>query len=217
MIGLYGGALAAAFAGSPHCVGMCGPLAVAASDQPGPSAAYHAGRLTTYAVLGGVAGALGHSLPGPSWVGSMLAALLLVGFSASLAGWLPEPKLKIPGLGRAGALLAKRSGVAAKLAFGMVNGLLPCGLVYAALAVPIAMAHPLHGAAAMALFGLGTVPALVVASVGLRRVLDRSLWRRRALAVLVLVSGLASLGYREGLFHEATAAEVNSEVPPCHR
>ena len=217
MIGLYGGALAAALAGSPHCVGMCGPLAVAASDRPGPSVAYHLGRISTYATLGAVAGAFGHSLPGPSWVGTALAAVLLVGFSLSLAGWLPEPRIRIPGLGKAGAALRYRSGALATFAFGLVNGLLPCGLVYAALAVPVAMAHPLHGAAAMALFGVGTVPALVVASVGLRRVLDRSLWRRRALAALVLVSGLASLGYREGLFHEASAADVNSEVPACHR
>jgi len=217
MIGLYGGALAAALAGTPHCVGMCGPLAVAAGDRRGPAAAYHVGRLTTYGLLGGVAGAVGHALPGPSWIGSAVAAVLLVGFSLSLAGWLPEPRLRVPGLGRAGHVLAHRSSVLATFAFGLVNGLLPCGLVYAVLAVPIAMGHPIHGAAAMVLFGLGTMPALVVATFGLRRVLDRSMWRRRALAALVLVSGLASLGYREGLFIDTASAEVDSEVPPCHR
>ncbi len=215
MTPLFASVLVAALVGSPHCVGMCGSLACAASGGASDMVAYHTGRIATYAALGALSGALGQSLPGPPWVGSLVAAALLVGFAASLAGILPDWKPSIPGLGVAGARLARRSGWSARAAFGVVNGLLPCGLVYATLAVPVALADPWAGAAAMTLFGVGTVPALLVAAWGLRRALAHHRWSRRALAAAVLVSGLASLAHREGLFSSAGASPATEQ--PCHR
>ena len=55
---------------------------------------------------------------------------------------------------------------------GLANGLLPCGLVYAALSIPVVMADPAAGAAAMVAFGMGTVPALAAVTLGLRQVLE---------------------------------------------
>ena len=205
-------AVVAALAGSPHCVGMCGALACAAGERPSDQVPYHLGRIGTYAALGAVSGALGSAVPGPSWVPTTLAAVLLVGFALALAGVLPEPKVALPGLSRAGAVLAGRTGPLSRLLFGAVNGLLPCGLVYATLAIPVAAADPWVGAAAMASFGLATVPALAVATLGLRKVLARSLAARRVLAAVVLVAGLGSLAYREGLL-----TETDGDVPPCHQ
>lgn len=207
-------ALVAAVAGSPHCVGMCGSLACAAGDRPRDLVPYHLGRIGTYAALGAISGAAGKAVPGPAWVGTAIAATLLIGFAAALAGLVPEPKVALPGLSRAGAALAGRSGPAARFGFGVVNGLLPCGLVYATLAIPVAAADPVTGAAVMAVFGLGTVPALLVAALGLRKVLARSLAARRVLAAVVLVTGLGTLSFRAGLFSDPGA---DPDVPPCHQ
>ena len=82
---------------------------------------------------------------------------------AELAG-LPVPKPKaIPGLSRAMAWVARGDSSLNALLFGGLTGLIPCGLVYSALAIPVAAGDPLTGALAMVAFGLGTVPLLWLA------------------------------------------------------
>jgi hypothetical protein len=205
------GALLAGLAGSPHCVLMCGPFAAACARPAAGLAAWHGGRLAGYAALGAIAGAAGAVLPGPAWLPSLLAALFLAWFAATLAGLAPEPRFVLPGFAAAGRLLREGRGPAARFAFGVVNGFIPCGLVYSALSIPVALARPLPGAAAMLAFGLGTLPALSVAAIGFRRVTPASLTARRVLAVLVLAAGLWSIGWRAGWMgtthhHEAPAA-----------
>ncbi len=196
----------AAFAGAPHCLGMCGPLAAAASSERG-WVPYHAGRLITYAGLGGLAGAFGSAIPGPPWVITAVSAVFLVGFAASLAGWLPEPKFAIPGVVKAGSALLKRRGPLSRLGFGMVNGLLPCGLLYGTLAVPISTGSAVQGMGLMALFGVLTALPLSAAALG-GRVLLQKRPARLVLAALVLVTGLSGLAGRGGWFVE--------EPAPCH-
>lgn len=191
-------ALLAGLVGAPHCLGMCGALACAAGQSVSQQVPYHLGRIATYAGLGAASGAMGHLVPGPPWVGSAIAAVLLVAFSLSLGGWLPAPKPSLPLIGPVGARLAQQSGVLSRLAFGVVNGLMPCGLVYAALAIPVASEDPAAGALAMTAFGVATLPALIAATVGFRTLLTQSVWIRRALALVVLATGLATIGWREG-------------------
>lgn len=192
--------LAAAFAagllGSLHCIGMCGGFAASCSRIPGGVTAWHLGRIATYALLGAIAGTVGRFLPGPAWLPAALAALLLVWFALGLAGLVPEPRLPLPGLARAGARAVNSTSPLAQLLFGVVNGFLPCGLVYSALGIPVALAHPVPGALAMVAFGLGTVPALSFAAAGLRRIVLTSLPRRRLVALLVLLSGLWAIWMR---------------------
>lgn len=183
--------------GTPHCLGMCGGFATAAARSIGESVAWHAGKLSTYMVLGALVGGLGGAIPGPGWIGTLLAAILLVWFSLALGGWVPEPTLKIPGLGRLGAATAGRSGIPARFAFGLVNGLLPCGLLYAALGMTVSAGGAVEGALTMGVFGLGTVPGLAAAAWGLRKLLARKPWMRRLLAIGVLLAGLAGLAWRE--------------------
>lgn len=191
-------AFLAGLVGAPHCLGMCGALACAAGERLGDQVPYHVGRIGTYAVLGALSGALGHLIPGPTWVGSLVAGVLLVGFSLSLAGVLPAPKVVLPGLHGVGARLAGRSGGLSRLAFGVVNGLMPCGLLYAALAIPVATEDPLAGASSMLVFGVATLPALVAATVGFRSLMSQSVWVRRLLAGGVLATGLLTIAWREG-------------------
>jgi uncharacterized protein len=182
-------AFVAGLLGSIHCVGMCGAFAVSCSRARGGLAAWHLGRVATYTLLGSVAGAFGRFLPGPAWLPAVIASALLVWFALALAGLVPEPRLLPPGLTRAGSQAAAHPSTATQLLFGIANGFLPCGLVYSALTIPVALASPASGALAMLAFGLGTVPALSAAALGLRRLVMGTLWRRRLFAALVLTAG----------------------------
>jgi hypothetical protein len=75
--------------------------------------------------------------------------------------------------------------------------------VYAALSIPVVLADPVAGAAAMVAFGLGTVPALAAVTLGLRQVLARDRRFRRLLAVGVLAAGLWSIGIRTGVWGQS--------------
>lgn len=190
----------AGFVGSPHCMGMCGGFA-AGCARNGGQVTWHLGRLSTYAALGAVAGATGAILPGPTWVPTLVSSVLLVWFAGALAGVFPEPRVRVPGLTRLASSAGRRSGPAAGYLLGLATGLLPCGLVYAALAVPVASGRPLVGALSMVAFGLGTVPALVALTLGARRWAAGSLLSRRLLAGAVLLFGLLSVGLRQGMLH----------------
>ncbi len=196
MIGLFGGALLAGLLGSPHCVGMCGGFAASAvsAGSRGAAVAWNLGRLTTYVVLGAVSGTLGGLQAGP--VGGVVAALLLVWFSARLAGVVPGLQVHFPRLVAAGASAARRTGIAGRFVLGVITGLLPCGLLWSALAVAVAGGSPAVGALAMAAFWVGTVPLLAGAASGLRRLTAASPWARRGLALGVLAAGLWSISVR---------------------
>ncbi|MCC7125682.1 MAG: sulfite exporter TauE/SafE family protein [Acidobacteria bacterium] len=173
-----------------HCVGMCAPFAMLVSRRYGvplgqhaPLVAqlwYSAGRLTTYATLGVIAGGLGGlvQLAGAT-VGLQRAAALLAG--AVLVVW--GVTSLFPGLAVAAAGSSRVSRVvshlhrrmpAHPLTMGLMLGLLPCGLLYTALVAAITTGSALAGGAAMAVFGLGTVPALMGVSLA-----DTLLLRRR--------------------------------------
>lgn len=208
MEGALIGLAVAALVGTPHCVGMCGGLAVAGGGSWREQAAWHVGRVGTYAALGALSGAFGDALPGTRWA-SVFGSVFLVVFALAIAGFVPEPAVRWPGLARTGAWFASRRGVLARLGFGATVGLLPCGLLYSALSVPVALADPMKGALAMGAFGLMTVPSLVLATVGVRRIVSRRPWARKVLAAGVLVAGLSAIGWRQAAVTEAGA-------PACH-
>lgn len=217
----------AGLAGSLHCVGMCGGFACALGGDPrGRGAAlrrqllYNAGRITTYAFLGSLAGLLGAALVGgPEDSGPLLLAQRLLSFVAGLlmvlvglqfAGWLRRvhvAPLGPGGLAAAGALhsLLRTPGAGAPLALGVFNGFLPCPLVYAFLAhtAAVCLGDPgravTTGALTMTAFGLGTLPALLLAwwlGSGLRTLALRSFWRRRGVQLagaFIVLLGLVTL------------------------
>lgn len=200
------GAAAAGLLGSPHCVGMCGGFATAA-HRPGGGAAWHAGRLGAYTGLGAAAGALGAPLGGQGTLATVATVVLLTWFCARLAGFLPGFRVPIPGMLRVGSWLALQSGLPARFAFGVLAALLPCGLLWSAVALAATSGSPGMGALVMIAFGLTTVPALVVASAGLRRIAALRPWTRRAVAAGVLITGLWSISAR---------ASSDDRVPDCH-
>lgn len=212
MDGLVLGAFVAGLVGSPHCVGMCGAFASACARPASHGAAYHLGRLTTYAALGATVGALGARLPGPGWIPTLLAGGLTLWFALSLAGLAPSWAPTLPGLQKAASSALSKGGALGAYGLGATTALLPCGLVWAALGMPLGVGTALGGATTMIAFGLGTVPLLAAASVGLRRLVAGRPWARRALAALVLLASWGTLAMRHQMqaTHEPA---VEAEAP----
>ena len=199
MIGFVTAAFVAGLVGSPHCIGMCGSFAILCGGRAADTLLWHLGRMTTYALLGALAGAFGALLPGPSWVAAAVSLALMLWFAAALAGLVPQPRVAIPGLSKLGAAMSGNPNPGMRYAFGIVIGFLPCGLVYATLGIAVAAGTPMAGAAAMAAFGLGTAPLLSAVALGLRRVVARDLRVRRLLAAAVLAASLWSVAMRQGM------------------
>lgn len=166
--------------GSGHCVGMCGPLVLtigrvaARSSHRGQaqySLLYHGGRVLTYVALAVPAGLLGEVLTRQGFGRALaVAAGLLL-----LAGAVGASGARLPGLGSMGAAAASRACAAANswrgghpiagpVAAGAANGLVPCGLVYAAVTAAAATGSAADALALMIGFGLGTMPALLALS-----------------------------------------------------
>jgi len=192
MWALLTAAAIAGLMGAPHCIGMCGGFA-AAAQRPAHQLAWQAGRLTTYATLGAIVGAAGGAMPAPGWILQAAAMTFLLLFSAQLAGLIRLPEARATRLARLGAALLRRGGLAARFGFGLVTGMLPCGLVYAALGLSLSAGSAAAGAAAMVAFGVGTMPALAVAAAGLRTLMDALPRGRQLMAAAVLVAGTSAV------------------------
>jgi sulfite exporter TauE/SafE len=177
----FGLAFTAGLAGSGHCIGMCGgilaALAVASPDASVAqrfrwNLAYHSGRITTYSLLGLLAGAVSQAAlfsalrPRLYWL--YVAANLMV-IAIGLATALGVRRLSLAALDGTGwgfmsRVMGRASSqptVMAFLAAGLVMGLLPCGLVYGVLIAAAAGGSWLQGGGMMLAFGLGTLPALL--------------------------------------------------------
>ena len=182
-IGAYGVLLISGLLGSlGHCLGMCGPLVLMVgvrSQAHGWLGAprhllYHGARIAVYVLLGSMVAHIG-SLLGmgtrlSQWAGvvSLVLGLLVALVGLGYLGWLPLGRFEGAWgwLSRAMGKALQWGGLWGIVALGALNGLLPCGLVYGALLVTASVGSMLSGALAMLLFGLGTLPALLVVGVG---------------------------------------------------
>lgn len=164
--------------GSLHCVGMCGVLALQAGRTTGTVFMYHAGRIITYIFLGLVAGSISRFMAFTGWLGwfSVILGMVVIFF------------LMFQGAGRWLALqytsglynmqknlirLLKKQGTGAALGIGLLNGWLPCGLVYSAVVLALVQPDVRHSILIMLIFGMGTVPALLAVKWFVGRVLKK--------------------------------------------
>lgn len=206
--------LAGLVGGGTHCIGMCGPFVLAQTTarlESVPASQmsefhrlsgaalipYHLGRATTYIVLGALAGAAGQtvrSIPGLDWIAAgwlFLAAAIFLAYAIFGSGLFRGAGAKESRWGRllgnlARPMFARPTGMRG-YTLGMMLGFLPCGLLYAALAVAAGSGGPAGGAAAMAAFVLGTVPGLI--ATGFAGHLAAGRWRRLAtVAAPILMS-----------------------------
>jgi sulfite exporter TauE/SafE len=165
------------FLGSLHCIGMCGPIALALPIQTTDSykrffaaLVYNLGRVLTYAVLGLVFGLLGSAfkLVGLQQTLSIVSGVLLIViilfpyvFKKVFSGRSIFDFSFIQTLKQSIGIRLKSHTFSSLFVIGLLNGLLPCGLVSLAIIGAIATADFVQSSLYMALFGLGTLPAMV--------------------------------------------------------
>lgn len=159
--------------GSFHCLGMCGPIAMAlaAKDSKrfvGNKLVYNLGRTLTYALLGSLIGLVGFSL---ALTGFQQLLSVVMGVMILLMALFYKRSEKLiaksgvfGGMSRLKAKLGKylkKGGTRAYFVSGLLNGLLPCGMVYIALVASLALQSVLYGFLYMLFFGLGTIPVML--------------------------------------------------------
>ena len=162
-----------------HCLGMCGPIAFAlplnrtsTSSQLLGAFTYNIGRISTYAVLGLLFGLIGKSLV---MAGAQRFLSISAGIFMILSVVLPKISKAanidsftfkyIGKLKNAFGQLFKKSSYESLFLIGVLNGLLPCAMVYIALAGAIAEGDMLGGMTFMMFFGLGTIPMMYTATI----------------------------------------------------
>ena len=170
--------LMAGLLGSAHCIGMCGPFAIALSGRAKSwrhnlvrQLAFTLGRLFTYAVLGAVAGFGGWRLAQATTQLTYCAAALAIAAGSLLiyqglrtAGVLPRTFQNAGSICLASDFLRamlRNPALHGVFIAGLFTGFIPCGLVYGFLALAAAKASLVQGAALMVAFGLGTAPAML--------------------------------------------------------
>lgn len=190
-----------------HCLGMCGGIVAAyAATLPAggrgdawPHVLYSLGRTLTYALIGALVGAVGSAvevgarLAGFQGAMSLIAGAAMLLLGVGMLGW------KLPALS---ALPSPASSTGFQAAFrrvlgadprwrtfglGLLNGLLPCGMVYSGAALALSSANPLAGALTMTSFGLGTLPAMLMLGLLAYRLGTQLRERLQQVGALVLI------------------------------
>jgi sulfite exporter TauE/SafE len=223
------------FISSFHCVGMCGPIAMALPVGRGSGASfvggrllYNLGRVTTYTSLGLAAGLLGRTLQLAGWqqtisiasgVGMLLLVLLPKVRLGNVGQWL--------GTGRWWNALRKAIGqrfqnpsAGSLYSVGILNGLLPCGMVYFALAGAVSAPNVGGAMLYMLMFGLGTLPLMWLVSMSGKLIQPK--WRALMRNAVPYVAGcLAVLFILRGLnlgvpYLSPKLVSTEQAAPVCH-
>jgi len=179
------GALVAGLVTSVHCVGMCGPIACGLSAMPASESerllaatSYHGSRLTSYAVVGAICGAIGRQplqwvFHSPAVILPWILAGLFLMFAFGLEKRLPRPVALLKFASRWRFKTARLTPVRSGLALGFLTPLLPCGPLYLLLGASLLSGSGWRGAEFAFAFGLGTVPLLWLAQTQLHRMKRR--------------------------------------------
>lgn len=165
-------ALIMGIAGSLHCIGMCGPLAMAVTNMNSKAllnrTMYNAGRIITYSLLGALVSSIGYIFPllkFQNLFSIILGCLLLIAGVGLL-------RFNVSSLSRAAGSLTmsiktlfgsflKRKTLGSVFVLGSLNGLLPCGLVLIALSFCVTLTTAEDAMLFMLFFGIGTLPAML--------------------------------------------------------
>ena len=166
-------AIGLGFASGFHCIGMCGPIALSmgltkkqATNYYLQNLTYQFGRIFTYSLLGTLLGIVGQGFEMAGFqqyltiaVGILLILMAIFSFGgndfASKIPFLSKLLLQVKmNLGK----LLQKADYRSRFTTGILNGFLPCGMVYMALTASLAAGGIWQGASFMALFGLGTLP-----------------------------------------------------------
>ena len=204
-IEITGTAFVMGLAGSLHCVGMCGPLALSLPvshtnnlSRVTGGTIYNLGRILSYAVLGLIFGTVGKFLIASHWQSRLSLAL---GIIILLYFFIPKKYLHFsretvfskPFLllrSQLGKLFQSKN-TSSLFFIGILNGLLPCGLVYLALTSSVITRSSLNGGLFMMFFGLGTFPAMLATIIMGNYLNQRARLKiSKALPILLFVMGV---------------------------
>ncbi len=229
---LYWTALLLGLLGSLHCLGMCGPLALA---LPGQSAArgrfvtgriiYNSGRVITYTCMGIFSGLVGAVVRWAGWqqglsiaVGVGILVAMFLGYRLLRQPWAWLGRLQAPWAKLKIALAArmKNPSLPSLFGIGLLNGLLPCGLVYVALAAAATTGSTPQAMLYMAFFGLGTFPMMLAATL-FAPIVQATFRIRMQRAIPVALATLAALFILRGLSLGIPyiSPDLSSETPAC--
>ena len=207
---------------SMHCLGMCGGImgaltmaipAEATSKRWFILIAYNLGRILSYGLMGLLAGVFAEqfSAMGGGTFLRILAGILLISMGLYLADWW-RGLTKLETLGRylwvyiqpLGKHLMPVNNIPKALVLGAIWGWLPCGLVYAALAMAMTQPAPIMAASVMLAFGLGTLPAVLAAGAVAQQLANILRQRpvRMALALIIIVFGVWTIWGGLGHSHQ---------------
>jgi len=216
--------------GGTHCIGMCGGIVGALSSGLSldvqssrrrliaAQLAYNSGRISSYTVAGVLLGLFGQQLGETGVlegfpVGRIVAGVIMILFGIYLAGWWHSLLF----LERAGARLWKHieplgrrfvpvRGTGQAYLLGLVWGWLPCGMVYAVLALALASGSASRGGAIMLAFGLGTLPVMITMGLAfntLKRLVQDPRIRLVAGLLVILMGVMMLLANPSGQGHHA--------------
>ncbi|MBI1316235.1 sulfite exporter TauE/SafE family protein [bacterium] len=229
-------ALGLGFAGSLHCVGMCGPIALSLPigkrnhwGRIRGIALHNLGRIGAYALLGLIFGLFGRGLALAGlhrWVsigaGALMMTSVLLPWGLGQMGSLGNALTL--GLSRLKTALFQRFEPhtdAGLLGYGIINGWLPCGLVYTGILGSLAQADASRGVAFMVFFGLGTLPAMASLAglgswIGLKT--QKSLRRLIPVAVVLVGALFVLRGLELGIpyLSPPASALIPQAKPSCH-
>ena len=193
------GAFVIGLFGSLHCVGMCGPVMLAFSgvnQKPLGFLMYHSGRIISYMLIGLILGGIGSFV---SVLKIQQLSSLVLGIVILLLYGIPRFRSNIERFYYNSKFysLIKRV-IATNLSMrrrwfisGVANGFFPCGLTYVAAAGAVLMTNFGEGLLFMLLFGLGTIPALLMLQFSGNFLLKRfKHFIPRTLHIVALLSGL---------------------------
>ncbi len=199
-------ALVLGLMGSFHCAGMCGPIAIALPLHGNTiprkiygGALYNLGRTLTYGIMGAIFGLLGQGVKLIGFqqkISVIMGAVMIISviFPSLFRNQYTMEKSWFSLVGKLkksmGKLFSVRS-FSSLFFIGLLNGLLPCGLVYMAIAGAIGTGEVLLGSLYMIMFGLGTIPMLLSISIA-GNILSTAVRGKinRLIPVLVVVVGI---------------------------
>ncbi|WP_229217087.1 sulfite exporter TauE/SafE family protein [Dyadobacter luteus] len=215
-----------------HCIGMCGPIALALPVQKGNRLqqfaaliVYNSGRAITYALLGMLIGSVGASL---AWIGYLRYLSVLAGFAmliyvfwpATLDKYFHPPLFWQKAVGfvkkKMGDMLRSRK-MYSWFLLGSFNGLLPCGMVYLALISSVATGSMVGGGLYMLLFGIGTMPMMM--AVGFFKQWFTPTLRtriRKLTPIMLAVAGVWLVVRGVMIQYPSSSAPASSQITICH-
>lgn len=227
--------------GSLHCLGMCGPIAIGIPLHKDNwfkkvigGLLYNSGRIITYGVLGAIFGLLGRGI---QLAGLQQWASIGIGIVMIVSVIFPvifREKIKLDKLftGYASRLIGSfrnlftKSSLSSLLWIGLLNGLLPCGLVYMAIAGALNTNDMMMGIAFMVMFGIGTTPALLALSLAGNVVSSQFKAKaRKVIPVFIVILGILFIlrGMNLGIPYVSPKShklevkqEMNTKEPCCH-